>query len=756
MGCEVSAPKESFIEFGAGGSDDRPLPQIPSSQDLSSPSTDETFEGSQHINSGISAADDHLPSGTEPEHESRVEETDPDESEDPSEVDNAADTPADHGDDEGGGPHPLLVEIHTTDMWGQGLENPIVLLNTDFDESLVPEVRERYVLPYGGTFMLSVSANHYEHAELILDYDGGHNASDVSVWRDTGEPFGFALRSTWANEESDQQVLHIHVGLPHRYFASSGAPIRTDGHFQLFRDGESAWSRVHRALENARDYIHVTAWWWESDFELVRPVVPMNSNEREQNTILSIFERSPVQKRVLLWSHPTLAQLNIDDALLDHAERRNHIEVLGIHNDTSGRFHWSMPPVDYVSRMAALEGFDEDDLVTDFSMDLGIDDRWVDLADLPLDLGLEHASFHQKSFVIDDRMAFVGGMNLKSTDWDTLDHRIYDDRRMYFESDGSERRAVLQGERRSDVMPRKDYMVQLEGRIAADVNRNFQSLWQDRIDAGSPYSQHASPAPVREMAGPSHGGVPMQIVRTMPAPYHDYSVLETYLKAVRNANQYILIEDQYWRAPLLVDAILSRMAMRPTLQLIVVTNDISEWTDPGCFWTATTHQWLQTAFPDRYHAVRMASFAAHESIRGDHVRGEFQDVFIHSKLLIVDDIFMSIGSTNTNHRGFLYEYELNVNVFGRRFVRPIRQDVMSHLVGAEAFDGVQAWIEQLNDAAEWNSNVSRWWAERGGHLSGDGRTLPRIARPRGFVYPLHIRAPHECLIESIGQDITRH
>ena len=344
-------------------------------------------------------------------------------------------------------------------------------------------------------------------------------------------------------------------------------------------------------------------------------------------------------------------------------------------------------------------------------------------------------------------------MNLKSTDWDTLRHSIYDARRMYFDST-ADRRAVIQHEQRSDVMPRKDYTVELNGLIATDVNTNFQTLWQGQIEAGAPYSHNASPAPVTTLSASSNDGVPMQIVRTMPSPHHDYSILETYLNAVRNANDYILIEDQYWRAPLLVDAIMSRMAVRPSLQLVVVTNDVDEWTDPGCFWTATTHQWLQTTFPDRYHAVRMASFASTELDDGRRVRGEFQDVFIHSKLLIVDDLFMSVGSANTNHRGFLYEYELNVNVFGRQFVRPIREDVISHLLGREAAPRTEEWIEQLGRASRWNAHAYRWWQINDGWASSNLESLPREARPSGFVYPLHIRSPQDCFIEAIGQDVT--
>ena len=64
------------------------------------------------------------------------------------------------------------------------------------------------------------------------------------------------------------------------------------------------------------------------------------------------------------------------------------------------------------------------------------------------------------------------------------------------------------------------------------------------------------------------------------------------------------------------------------------------------------------------------------------------------------------------------------------------------------------WIDAITESTINNGEVEQAWAQQGGDVSLNGRPLPAYLRPTGFLYPLEIRAPHECLIEGIGADIT--
>jgi phosphatidylserine/phosphatidylglycerophosphate/cardiolipin synthase-like enzyme len=129
---------------------------------------------------------------------------------------------------------------------------------------------------------------------------------------------------------------------------------------------------------------------------------------------------------------------------------------------------------------------------------------------------------------------------------------------------------------------------------------------------------------------------------------------------------------------------------------------------------------------------------------------------VHSKLLIVDDVFLSVGSCNKNNRGVVYEGELNVAVFDAAWVTEARRRVLALILpeGIAPADDARAWVEQLERAAMWNNRVWEEWDATGGDLDLDGDPLPMSFQPEGFLYPLAFDVPDECLIEGVGPDMT--
>jgi phosphatidylserine/phosphatidylglycerophosphate/cardiolipin synthase-like enzyme len=258
----------------------------------------------------------------------------------------------------------------------------------------------------------------------------------------------------------------------------------------------------------------------------------------------------------------------------------------------------------------------------------------------------------------------------------------------------------------------------------------------------------------------NESGVQVQITTTMPSPWGEQSIAETWLNAVAQAKDYILIEDQYWRAPLLVEAILARMEAVPTLRLVVITKPVDTWVDPGCEWTHLTHQWLQTQFPDRYRVYQLRVFELLETWGFNETEGHFADMDVHSKMFIVDDTFMSVGSCNKNNRGLLYEGEMNVAVFDADWVRTERKKILSNILPADtpAADDVADWWVQLEVAASYNALVYAKWENVNFELNletfFDSVELPDSWVPKGFVYPLSFGLPVECFFEGVGPDST--
>ncbi|MEZ4338475.1 MAG: phospholipase D-like domain-containing protein [Sandaracinaceae bacterium] len=383
--------------------------------------------------------------------------------------------------------------------------------------------------------------------------------------------------------------------------------------------------------------------------------------------------------------------------------------------------------------------------------------RDVDLTAWPISLDLPIASFHQKFATVDGRVAFVGGMNLRRVDWDTDDHLIFEPRRMLFDSTTAERMDVVDRTSEPDTGPRKDYMTRIEGPVVQDVDDLFEMRWSHQLDEGVEYSENASDFVVRRDQPVYADGVQAQLTATLPIPYEEHAIAETWFNAVANAERYIFIEDQYFRIPMLVDAIVERMTMVPELQLIVITKPVSDWTDPGCEWTARTDQDLRTRFPTRYSTFQLRAFDyVLDTFLIDEWQSYFADMDVHSKLLIVDDTFLSVGSCNKNNRGIVYEGELNLAVFDPTWVRDARRRILANMLpeGTAVSDDAGEWITQIAEAASWNQYVWDNWDAAGGDLDYDGTPPTMEYIPAGFLYPLSFVTPDDCLVEGVGPDMT--
>jgi len=127
-------------------------------------------------------------------------------------------------------------------------------------------------------------------------------------------------------------------------------------------------------------------------------------------------------------------------------------------------------------------------------------------------------------------------------------------------------------------------------------------------------------------------------------------------------------------------------------------------------------------------------------------------------MLIVDDVFMSIGSCNKNNRGIIYEGELNVAVLDADWVRAQRRRIFANILpaGTPPTDDTATWWQQFNDAAAWNDAVWDRWDDEGWDIdNGDGSgPLPVDYSPQRFVHGLSFGTKDDCFLEGVGPDMT--
>jgi phosphatidylserine/phosphatidylglycerophosphate/cardiolipin synthase-like enzyme len=333
--------------------------------------------------------------------------------------------------------------------------------------------------------------------------------------------------------------------------------------------------------------------------------------------------------------------------------------------------------------------------------------------------------------VVDDQVAYIGGMNLRHVDWDSSAHEVYDWRREEFGAWDVTRTKVQNKERQPDTSPRKDYMVRIEGPAAQDAADIFKKRWDYLRDIKAKYSENSTPFDVSRDIAPRDGGLQVQVTATLPQPFWEHAIAETWFNAVRNAEHYIYIEDQYFRIPMLYDAIAAQMDAQPDLKLVVVTMGMGTW-GPDCVQTAKSDEFFKARYPDRYTVFYLQSYDADTQT--------FVPIDTHSKMLVVDDFFMSVGSANKNNRGLIYEAELNVAV-ADPIVAQWRQRIAQNMLG----DGIDvtdpaAWIQALHDTAVQNDAAFA--------AKGQG------ASPQGFAYTLALPSSSQCKLTSVGPDET--
>ena len=270
---------------------------------------------------------------------------------------------------------------------------------------------------------------------------------------------------------------------------------------------------------------------------------------------------------------------------------------------------------------------------------------------------------HQKTWLIDgldDRgSAFVGGINLNPHSLARCDHR---------------------GEHENH-----DVYVELAGPAVADVCHNFVQRWneaseRDRSDGR--WGAHGAEALTypRRLPAP-RGDAVVQIQRTthaglyrdgepppagapFPIALGEKTILHQYEAAIRAARRTIYLEHQYLDVPEIItaldDALVRGVRIVAMVPIVPVISNDSPMT---------------VEYADII--ARRARLARHErftlcGMAARSVDGRLRPVYVHSKLIIIDDEWASVGSCNVHRYSMTGNGELNVAYYDPAAVRALR------------------------------------------------------------------------------------
>jgi phosphatidylserine/phosphatidylglycerophosphate/cardiolipin synthase-like enzyme/uncharacterized membrane protein YdjX (TVP38/TMEM64 family) len=275
------------------------------------------------------------------------------------------------------------------------------------------------------------------------------------------------------------------------------------------------------------------------------------------------------------------------------------------------------------------------------------------------------ASHHQKIVVVDDGLAFVGGLDLTTCRWDTPEHQPADPRRV---EAGQE-----------PYTPFHDIQIMVEGRVAATLGDLSRERWRRATGMVlHPVPEPGGPELWPDGLEPDLTDTAVAISRTEPA-FKDWpavrEVKRLYLDSIAAARRWIYLENQYFTAHSVGEALAARLREPRGPEIVVVTRAVGEsWLERYTMIALRCRLLQRLQKADVYGRLRV--YHAHrEGLETGPIR-------LHSKLMMVDGALLRVGSANLNNRsmGLDTECDLTIEVRDERH-RDALIGVLGRLLG---------------------------------------------------------------------------
>ena len=313
-------------------------------------------------------------------------------------------------------------------------------------------------------------------------------------------------------------------------------------------------------------------------------------------------------------------------------------------------------------------------------------------------------SHHQKMVIIDRHLAFAGGLDFGNARWDTRSHHPDDQRRL--DSSGGGRR------------PFHDVQVAVQGEVAEKLEQLFWEGWHEAGDSNygpspaTPQSPRGQPnlASICDPGGLPVAGRSVSISRTSPPGALSQGTCETlhmYEQLIASARRLIYVETQYFTSSAVSRAFLARMSNRelPVLQVVFVMPEGAD-SPKEKFALGNRQEQVLSAI-----CVGAREFGHEVRVLYSTNKAPVNSVatYIHSKLMIIDDTVISVGTANLTNRSMGLDTEVVLtwnadrNESIERNVAAIRASLLAEHAGLatpEPFTSMDGLVRVLDELCE--------------------------------------------------------
>jgi phospholipase D1/2 len=250
------------------------------------------------------------------------------------------------------------------------------------------------------------------------------------------------------------------------------------------------------------------------------------------------------------------------------------------------------------------------------------------------------ASHHQKIVVIDDNLAFCGGIDMTATRWDTREHRDEDKRR----------KRPTTGR---PYCPWHDATMAVDGAAARGLGDLARERWKTAGgDPIKPPNVDSDPWP--EELKPHFRNAEVALARTRGKYKRVKEVREIealFVDMVRRARRFIYIENQFFASRVVAEEIAKRLGEADGPEFVVINPKVVEgWVEEEAMTPARSVLLMELAKADKHKRLRVYTPVTKAGC----------DIYVHSKIAIVDDRMLRVGSANLNNRSMGLDSECDV------------------------------------------------------------------------------------------------
>jgi phosphatidylserine/phosphatidylglycerophosphate/cardiolipin synthase-like enzyme len=298
-------------------------------------------------------------------------------------------------------------------------------------------------------------------------------------------------------------------------------------------------------------------------------------------------------------------------------------------------------------------------------------------------------SHHQKIVVVDDCLAFCGGIDVTAERWDTPEHR-----------DDDPGRVTPTG---LPYKPWHDATSAVSGPVATALGDLARHRWE--LVTGERLAPVSDAAPCwPDLLTPDFENVDVGIARTVPDMPDQQAVHESealFLRQIADVRRFAYVESQYFASRRIAEAIARRLDEPDGPEFVIVNPRHAQgWLEPLAMDTQRERLMEALRQRDRYGRLRMY----HPCTAGG------AEIYCHAKLLIADDRVLRLGSSNMNNRSLRLDTECDLAVAGDpATIARIRTGLMAEHLGTEPAEvervfgetgSLIATVEQLRGAGK--------------------------------------------------------